>query len=63
MAQVKHTGEVHRDHILDVRGSAQAALTVPNAERMDLESCKSVDEVRAILSKAVSMLTMHVSDR
>lgn len=49
--------------ILDLRGHALAALTVPYAERIDLKGRKTADEVTSILRNAASFLTSRVSGR
>jgi DNA-binding IclR family transcriptional regulator len=49
--------------ILDLRGFALAALTVPYADRVDLKGRKSVDEVIAILGDAAATMTTRVSGR
>lgn len=49
--------------ILDLRGHAIAALTVPYADRIDLKGRKSLSEVEAILAEAAGQLTARVSGR
>lgn len=49
--------------ILDLRGFALAALTVPYADRVDLKGRKTAKEVEAILGSAAEMLTLRVSGR
>lgn len=49
--------------ILDLRGYALAALTVPYADRVDLKGRKTAKEVEAILGAAAQMLTLRVSGR
>ena len=49
--------------ILDLRGFALAALTVPYAERVDLKGRKTAREVEAILGSAAELLTLRVSGR
>lgn len=49
--------------ILDLRGFALAALTVPYADRVDLKGRKTAKEVEHILGTAAQMLTMRVSGR
>jgi DNA-binding IclR family transcriptional regulator len=49
--------------ILDLRGYALAALTVPYADRLDQTGRKSVEQVRTVLDTAAQMLTSRVSGR
>jgi DNA-binding IclR family transcriptional regulator len=49
--------------ILDLRGFALAALTVPYAERIDLKDRKTSFQVQAILGDAARSLTARVSGR
>jgi DNA-binding IclR family transcriptional regulator len=49
--------------ILDLRGFALAALTVPYADRIDLKGRKTAREVEAILAAAAQSLTARVSGR
>lgn len=49
--------------ILDLRGCALAALTVPYADRVDLQGRKSAKQVEAVLGAAAQMLTERVSGR
>jgi DNA-binding IclR family transcriptional regulator len=49
--------------ILDLRGFALAALTVPYADRLDQTGRKSVEQVRTVLDAAAQMLTSRVSGR
>jgi DNA-binding IclR family transcriptional regulator len=49
--------------ILDLRGFAIAALTVPYAERIDLKGRKTAREVQSILKEAAQSLTARVSGR
>jgi DNA-binding IclR family transcriptional regulator len=49
--------------ILDLRGYALAALTVPYADRVDLKGRKTAKEVEAVLGAAAQMLTLRVSGR
>jgi DNA-binding IclR family transcriptional regulator len=49
--------------ILDLRGFALAALTVPYADRLDQTGRKSVEQVRTVLDSAAQMLTSRVSGR
>lgn len=49
--------------ILDLRGFALAALTVPYADRIDLKGRKTVRQVEAILGDAARTLTARVSGR
>jgi len=49
--------------ILDLRGHAIAALTVPYADRVDLKGRTSAKEVEAILGAAAADLTRRVSGR
>jgi DNA-binding IclR family transcriptional regulator len=49
--------------ILDLRGFALAALTVPYADRLDQTGRKSVEQVRTVLADAAKMLTSRVSGR
>lgn len=47
--------------ILDLRGHAIAALTVPYADRLDLKGRKTEKEVEKILGEAARLLTSRVS--
>jgi DNA-binding IclR family transcriptional regulator len=49
--------------ILDLRGFALAALTVPYAERVDQKGRKTARDVQAILGNAARSLTARVSGR
>jgi len=49
--------------ILDLRGHAIAALTVPYADRVDLKGRTTAKEVEAILGDAAADLTRRVSGR
>ncbi len=47
--------------ILDLRGHALAALTVPYADRIDLSGRKTLADVETILGKAAAHLTFRLS--
>lgn len=49
--------------ILDLRGFALAALTVPYADRVDLKGRKTAREVETILGESAGILTSRVSGR
>jgi DNA-binding IclR family transcriptional regulator len=49
--------------ILDLRGNALAALTVPYADRVDLKGRKTAKEVEGTLGAAAETLTLRVSGR